>query len=236
MEQLCGSIDGVEIVFVYQDFSSIPSFYHIPSDRVKPFGTVHAVLCAETVIDEPFSVINADDFYGADAFRVMHERLQVLPKGESAMVAYRLANTVSRNGAVTRGVCGVENGFLRKVTETYRITVDDAGRIVDGESGALDGDLPVSMNFWGFTPEIFLPMRQAFEQFLKRIPTGDNKAEYALPTMVDELISQQEMRVTALKTEASWFGVTYREDRDGVSAELARLHRDGAYPSPLFTE
>ena len=235
MERLCGSICGAEIVFVYQDFSSIPSFYSIPKERVKPFGTVHAVLCAADAIHEPFAVINADDFYGADAFRVMHERLQTLDTDEAAMVSYRLANTVSRNGAVTRGVCRVEEGYLKKVTETYQITVEDSGRIVDRDSGTLEGDLPVSMNLWGFTPSIFGKMREAFEIFLRGIPDGDVKAEYALPTLVDGMIGGEMLRVRVLSTDAVWFGVTYREDRDGVVAELARLSENGTYPSPLFS-
>jgi UTP-glucose-1-phosphate uridylyltransferase len=235
MERICGSIGDVQIVFAYQDYSSIPSFYRIPEERIKPFGTVHAVLCAADVIREPFAVINADDFYGADAFRAMQECLQTLEADEAAMVSYRLANTVSRNGAVTRGVCHVEEGYLKKVTETYQITVDASARIVDRDSGVLEGDLPVSMNLWGFTPAIFSPMREEFERFLRGIPEGDLKAEYALPTLVDGMIGQRGLRVRVLSTHAVWFGVTYREDRDGVAAELARLCENGTYPSPLFS-
>ena len=166
VERFCKDIRGVEIAFVYQDFSSIPAFYPIPEERVKPFGTVHAVLCAADAIHEPFAVLNADDFYGADAFRVMHDALVELREGEGAMVAYRLKNTVSRNGAVTRGVCSMEQGRLTKVTETYRITVDADGTIKDADSGLLDGDCPVSMNMWGFTPQIFDGMSKHFESFL----------------------------------------------------------------------
>jgi len=234
MEKLCRSITGIEIAFVYQDFSSIPDFYRIPEDRVKPFGTVHAVLCAKDVIHEPFAVINADDFYGADAFRVIHDALVTLPEGEGAMVSYHLKNTVSRNGAVTRGVCFVEEGYLRKVTETYKITTDETGRIFDADSGDLEGELPVSMNLWGFLPEIFLPMSERFDAFLRGIEEGNVKAEYALPTMVDGMIGSKDLKVRALSTDAVWFGVTYREDRESVMAELARLHGEGKYPSPLF--
>ena len=122
VESFCRDIKGVEISFVYQDFTSIPSFYTIPAERVKPFGTVHAVLCAKEAVKEPFAVINADDFYGADAFSVMYDELMRLKAGEATMVAYYLKNTVSRNGAVTRGVCGVKNGKLAEVVETYKIT------------------------------------------------------------------------------------------------------------------
>lgn len=234
IERFCKDISGVEIRFVYQDFSSIPSFYEIPVERQKPFGTVHAVLCAADAIDEPFAVINADDFYGADAFRVIHEKLTALASGEATMVAYYLKNTVSRNGAVTRGVCHVEQGNLRGVTETYSITVNDSGRIVDADCGELDENALVSMNLWGFLPEIFGAMKESFDAFLRSIETGNLKAEYALPTMVDRMIAQQTLSVGVLSTDAVWFGVTYQEDRAGVAEELRKLHEKGDYPEALF--
>ena len=234
IEGFCKEIKGIEIAFVYQDYSSIPSFYAIPADRIKPFGTVHAVLCAADVIREPFAVLNADDFYGADAFRVIHDKLIDLKAGEATMVGYYLKNTVSRNGAVTRGVCGIEDGKLTKVTETYSITIAEDGQILDADCGALDPECLVSMNLWGFTPEIFAPMKAYFEAFLRRIPEGEIKAEYALPTMVDGMIGAGELAVSVLSTDAVWFGVTYREDRPQVTAALADMHRDGAYPERLF--
>lgn len=234
IERFCQDITGAEIDFVYQDFSSIPSFYTIPEERVKPFGTVHAVLCAADAIGEPFAVLNADDFYGADAFRVMHEKLVSLENGEATMVAYYLKNTVSRNGAVTRGICHVEDGDLRGVTETYHITVDENGRIADADSGELDADALVSMNMWGFSPDIFDPMKQSFDAFLRGIEEGNVKAEYALPTMVDQMIRSQALTVSVLSTDAVWFGVTYREDRESVAEELRLLHEKKEYPERLF--
>ncbi len=234
IEKLCQSISDVEIDYVYQDFTSIPPIYSVPAEREKPFGTVHAVLCAAEAIREPFAVINADDFYGADAFRVMRESLCALSDGEAAMVSYRLKNTVSRNGAVTRGICHVVDGQLQHVTETYRITVDEEGKVRDDQMGALDGELPVSMNMWGFLPDIFDSMQASFENFLMKIEEGNWKAEYALPTMVDDQIREGVLRVRVLHTEAVWFGVTYREDRESVMEELARLHGEGIYPTPLF--
>lgn len=234
IESFCKDISGVEIAFVYQDFSSIPSFYAIPADRVKPFGTVHAVLCAADAIGEPFAVLNADDFYGADAFRVMHDKLIELQSGEATMVAYYLKNTVSRNGAVTRGICQVEDGALRGVTETYRITVEPSGNIVDADSGCLEKDSLVSMNLWGFLPEIFSPMKASFEAFLRSIEQGNIKAEYALPTMVDRMIAEKELTVSVLSTDAVWFGVTYQEDRASVAEELRALHEKQEYPEKLF--
>jgi dTDP-glucose pyrophosphorylase len=233
VEHFCKDIKNAEICFVYQDFSSIPDFYEIPADRIKPFGTVHAVLCAADAIEEPFAVINADDFYGADAFRVMHEKLVNMNDGEASMVAYYLKNTVSRNGGVTRGVCEVVDGKLAGVTETYSITVDDMGNISDADSGALDGNCLVSMNMWGFMPDIFAIMNASFCEFLRGIEQGNIKAEYALPTMVDTMISSGNLVVDVLSTDAVWFGVTYREDREGVAAALKKMHDEGKYPEKL---
>ena len=234
IERFCKDIKGVEIAFVYQDFSSIPDFYKIPDERVKPFGTVHAVLCAKEVIKEPFAVLNADDFYGKEAFEVMNRKLLELNAGEAAMVAYYLENTVSRNGAVTRGICHVDNGLLRGVTETYKITVDESGRIADADSGVLDGNSLVSMNMWGFMPDIFENMEKDFNAFLKAIPEGEIKAEYALPTMIDKMISGDTLSVHVLSTDAVWFGVTYIEDKPTVAAALSEKHENGEYPERLF--
>lgn len=233
IEKLCENFSGVEREYVYQDFSSIPSFYKIPAERVKPFGTVHAALCAAEAIREPFAVINADDFYGADAFAKIHERLLALRDGEASMVAYKLKNTVSRNGAVTRGICDVQNGRLAGVRETYKITVDENGGIADGDCGALDGEVPVSMNLWGFGAGIFTDMKEYFFAFLRAVPDGEIKAEYALPTLVDRMIKDGRMKVDVLTTDAVWFGVTYREDRASVAAELAKMHAEGTYPEIL---
>lgn len=233
IERFCKDIKGVEIAFVYQDFSSIPSFYKIPAERVKPFGTVHAVLCARDAIKEPFAVINADDFYGRDAFVVMHEKLQTLKEKEATMVAYYLKNTVSKNGAVTRGVCELSDGKLTSVTETYKITVAANGDIVDADNGKLDPSALVSMNMWGFMPDIFGDMQTYFENFLKAIPDGEIKAEYALPTMVDSMLGK-DLEVYVLSTTATWFGVTYIEDKPEVAAELVKKHESGEYPEVLF--
>ena len=234
IESLCKDINDIEISFVYQDYSSIPCFYSIPDGRVKPFGTVHAVLCAKDVIREPFAVINADDFYGRDAFAVMRERLLSLKDGEAAMVAYRLKNTVSQNGAVTRGICKTDKELLCAVTETYKITVDESGAILDADRGALDGESLVSMNMWGFTPDIFESMEKEFFGFLRAVQENDIKAEYALPTMIDSLIKRNLLDVFVLSTNAVWFGVTYAEDKPAVAAELVKKHKDGEYPEKLF--
>jgi len=234
IEGFCKDIKDIEISFVYQDFSSIPSFYAIPSDRTKPFGTVHAVLCAKDVINEPFAVINADDFYGKDAFKVIHDRLITLSEGDATMVGYYLENTVSRNGAVTRGICEVIDGKLNSVKETYKITIDDNDKIFDADCGELDGRSLVSMNMWGFYPDIFGKMETEFEKFLRAVPEGEIKAEYALPTMVDTMITDGNLRVFVLSTTAVWFGVTYIEDKPTVALELRKKHDSGEYPEKLF--
>ena len=234
MERICKDISGIEIAFAYQDFDSIPSFYKIPEDRTKPFGTVHAVLCAKNVIAEPFAVINADDFYGRDAFEVMNKKLRELKTNEATMVSYRLKNTVSRNGSVTRGICEICGGKLVGVRETYKIEVDKNGVISDADSGTLDGDALVSMNMWGFGADIFGLMEESFYEFLRAIPDGEIKAEYALPTMVDKIINAGKISVSVLSTDAVWFGVTYKEDRPSVVSELLAMHENGSYPSKLF--
>ena len=234
IEDFCRDLGGVEVALVYQEFDSIPAFYNIPEERVKPFGTVHAVLCAADVIHEPFAVINADDFYGADAFRVMHEKLLTLQKGQATMVAYRLKNTVSRNGAVTRGICAVRDGELVGVTETYGITVDGAGVICDTDRGILDPEALVSMNMWGFTADIFSYMKEDFDRFLRTIAPDNIKAEYTLPEMIDKMLREERLTVSVLTTDAVWFGVTYREDRATVASALQSMHDEKIYPEKLF--
>lgn len=234
VEGFCRDIRDVEIKYVYQDFSSLPDFYTIPEGRIKPYGTVHAVLCAMDAISEPFAVINADDFYGRDAFKVMHTALSQLKCGRALAVSYRLKNTVSPNGAVTRGICTSDNGCLCSVRETYKITVDENGNIYDADSGILDGESLVSMNLWGFTPHIFEKLQTSFEEFLRLPHPEPLKAEYALPTVIDSLITKGELQVGLLSTDARWFGMTYVEDRRSVSEALAAKHKSGEYPEKLF--
>lgn len=247
MENLCGrrvaqmkAKDGsnVEVAYAFQDFSSIPDWYKIPADRVKPFGTAHAVLCARDVISEPFAVINADDYYGADAFPTVYEELCKLPEtGAATMVGYRVDKTVSENGTVTRGVCHTENGKLTKVVETFKIKLYPNGDIRDIENGEdsplIPPDTPVSMNFWGFTPWIFTKLDEFFTDFLKNLAPDNIKGEALLPTLVGELVDKGELSVSVLHSNAQWFGVTYKEDKPAVQAELKKLHDAGVYPASL---
>ena len=247
MEDLCGrrvslmkAADGsdVEIAYAFQDFSSIPSWYTIPAERVKPFGTAHAVLCARSVVNEPFAVINADDYYGADAFPTIYQELcRLKEQGEATMVGYRVDKTVSKNGTVTRGVCQTEDGKLAQIVETFKIKLYPNGDIRDIENGEdsplIPPDTPVSMNFWGFTPWIFEKLDEFFTAFLKNLAPDNIKGEALLPTLVGELIDQGELSVSVLHSDARWFGVTYKEDKPAVQEELRKLHEAGIYPKSL---
>ncbi len=247
IKRICGdkleksvSADGepVEVRYVFQDFSCVPSFYSIPEQRTKPFGTAHAVLCARDVISEPFVVINADDYYGADAFSEAYRELgRLKDTGEATMVGYMLKNTVSRFGTVTRGICREAGGKLEKVTETFDITLFDDGSIRDmasgGEGVLLDPDSVVSMNFWGFTPWIFGKLEEYFDSFLRSLPEGELKKECLLPSLVDELIGKGQLSVSVLHTDAVWFGMTYKEDRENVASEILKFHEKGVYPKSL---
>lgn len=231
MRELCGDRleKRIEVCYAFQDFTSVPDVYRVPEERVKPFGTVHAALCARPYIKEPFAVINADDYYGVESFAQMYAFLTG-DEGCAAMMGYCLGNTVSRNGSVTRGICRVENGMLAGVREVKKIGVAEDGSIVDlSDGGRLDEDAPVSMNFWGFRESVFADMDAAFRAFLTGIEEGDLTAEYLLPVLVDELIRGGRLSVRVLPTKAIWFGVTYREDRPAVAAALKALHDAGIY-------
>ena len=227
----------LEVCYAFQDFESLPAFYTLPAGRTKPFGTTHAVLCARDYVNEPFCVINADDYYGVDAYRAMYEELQRLPRqGRATMVGYLLKNTVSANGTVSRGVCRVENGWLRGIHETLKIQLFPDGSIADvaeGQHRELAPDTVVSMNFWGFMPSIFQELEAYFDHFL-RCEAGDNiKAECLLPGMVGDLLEQGRLEVSVLHSADRWFGMTYHEDRQAVAAELQKLHAGGVYPPTL---
>ena len=245
MKELLAGICGdriakkVKVDYAFQDFSSVPSFYQIPAERVKPFGTVHAVLVAKDVIHQPFCVLNADDYYGVSAFKAAYDKLQTLkPEGEACMVGYMLKNTVSKNGTVSRGVCKSDaNGYLTEVVETLKIKLCENGEIRDideGEPGKLlDAEAPASMNFWGFTPWFFTKLEAYFNDFLKGLAPDAIKAEALLPRMVDDLMKAGELKVSVLTTDAQWFGVTYKEDKPNVQASLKALHDTGVYPASL---
>ena len=244
MERLCGGYlrnktakDGspIEVAYAFQDFSSVPDFYTIPEGRTKPFGTVHALLCAADVVDGPCCVINADDYYGIDAYKTIYEELVRLPEqGKATMVGYLLKNTASLHGTVSRGVCTVKGGKLQSVREALKVQLYPDGSLRDlAEDRELSPDTIVSMNFWGFAPSIFPALKEYFEGFLRN-EAGDNiKAECLLPVMVDNQMQAGKLEVSVLHSTDKWFGMTYQEDREPVAAELRRLHEEGAYPESL---
>ena len=244
VRRLCGdalarrtAADGspVEVAYAFQDFSSVPDFYRIPAERTKPFGTVHALLCAADVVHEPCCVINADDYYGVDAFRTIYRELtQLPPEGKATMVGYLLKNTASLHGTVSRGVCAVENGKLRSIREALKVQLYPDGSLKDlAEDRSLEPDTVVSMNFWGFAPTIFPALKDYFENFLRH-EAGDNiKAECLLPLMVGEQLEKGALEVSVLHSADKWFGMTYQEDRAVVAEELRKLHDQGVYPASL---
>ena len=228
---------GVEVHYAFQEFDNLPGGFIPPQGRVKPYGTVHAVLAAKDVINEPFAVLNADDYYGQDAFATMADSLKRMQgkKNAASMVAYRLKNTVSENGTVTRGVCETDaDGNLTKVTETYNIKPFPDGTIrdvhQDEEGTLLDPDAPVSMNFWGLTPWYFQAAERDLNDFLQSEQGDPLKKECVLPVEIDKLMRTDGLTVEVLYTNAVWFGVTYLEDKDYVAAELCKLHEQGVYP------
>ena len=239
-EKVLSKYEGVvptEVVF--QAIDKLPEGYTVPADRTKPWGTNHAVLMGKDAIKEPFAVINADDFYGRDAFEVIAKDL-MRPrdrKGDYSMVGFRVGNTMTENGSVARGVCETKDGLLTSVVERTAISYDPEHRIVftdeNGKEQTLAPTTPVSMNLWGFTPDFFDYSEREFRKFLDR-DINTPKAEFFIPLCIDTLINGGEATVRVLDTDSRWFGVTYSADRPAVVEKFAQLHRDGEYPTPLF--
>lgn len=210
----------IEVEYVYQDTSILPE------GRKKPFGTGHAVLCCMGRVNEPFAVINADDYYGADAFKQIYEHLKNAKGTDFAMVAFDLKNTLTDNGTVSRGICELDGEYLKSVTE--RTKIKDMRYTEDGESWmALPDDALASMNFWGFTPDFFPELKADFELFLK---TADlQKDEFYLPFAADKLLKSGKATVKVLRSHDRWYGMTYREDIDSVRAALTAKIAVGEY-------
>ena len=230
---------GVKLCYALQHMEGEWNGVPLPPARTKPLGTLHALLSAREFIDRPFAVINADDYYGGEAFAAVAAALPRLRgAGEAAMVAYRLRNTVSPFGTVTRGVCAVEDGYLKTITETYNIKLFPDGTIRDtsaGEDGPLlSPEAPVSMNLWGFHPDILPRMDESLTRFLRALDPADNKRECLLPVTVDTYLAAGALRCRVLHTDGRWFGLTYPEDKPGVVAALRELREDGVYPPVLW--
>ena len=239
-EKILSKYEGhIPVEVVFQSTDKLPEGYTCPADRTKPWGTNHAVLMGREVINEPFAVINADDFYGRNSFEVIAQELSRTRdrKGDYCMVGFRVGNTMTENGSVARGVCQTKDGLLTSVVERTAISYDENGNIVftdeNGELQTLDPATPVSMNLWGFTPDYFDYSDREFRNFLDR-DINTPKAEYFIPLAIDTLINSGEATVKVLDTDSRWFGVTYAADRPGVVEKFAELHSNGTYPEKLF--
>lgn len=238
-EKILSKYEGhIAVETVFQAIDNLPAGFICPADRTKPWGTNHAVMMAADVIKEPFAVINADDFYGRDAFEVVARELSEIRPGKYSLVGFRVGNTMSPNGSVARGICATDaSGMLTDVAERKDVRYDESGNIVctgdAGELQVLEPATPVSMNLWGLMPDYFDLAKREFDKFLK-INIDAPKAEMTIPDCVDGLIKSGEASVKVLDTTSRWFGVTYAGDRPGVVEKFAELHRQGVYPEKMF--
>ena len=225
--------------YVYQELDCLPAGFAVPAGRKKPWGTAHAVACCRDVIDGPFAVINSDDFYGRGAYEAMFRFLSENQAPDHyAMLGYHLRNTVTEFGSVARGICHVENGLLRDITERTKIFKrgDDAAYTEDGETFfPLSGSDLVSMNFWGFTPQVLEEIWDKFPRFLEEnLPVNPEKCEFYLPTVVNNQLQEGRAQVYVLPCTETWYGVTYKEDLPVVRQAVARLKESGKYPEKLW--
>lgn len=231
----------VEVEYAYQELNDIPERFQKKTEgRKKPWGTGQAILCCKDVVDEPFLVINADDYYGKEAYREAYAYLTGRKDDnayEACMVGFVLKNTLSDNGGVTRGVCKVdEHRMLSEIVETSDIVKTAEGAAVQTEDGAvpIDVESEVSMNMWGLSPKFFEVLDKGFDEFLEKLDPENLKGEYLLPTIIGDLLNEGKMKVEVRKSHDEWFGVTYKEDKPDVVAAIQKLIKDGVYPEKLF--
>ncbi|UTY38162.1 sugar phosphate nucleotidyltransferase [Allocoprobacillus halotolerans] len=225
----------IQVEYAFQEVGNIPEQYKEKfKGRTKPWGTGQAILSCKGLVNEPFLVINADDYYGREAYEEAYRYLtQEHPKTPMpvCMVGFILKNTLSDNGGVTRGVCQIQDNQLIDIVETHNIEKIDGKAVVDGKE--IDLDSAVSMNMWGLYPEFIDVLEQGFQTFLEETPSDNLKAEYLLPTIIGDLLHSQQAVVTALKSNDEWFGVTYKEDKDFVKENIQALVKKGMYPEVL---
>ena len=228
----------IKVEYAFQDLYNVPEWFTVPEGRVKPWGTAHAVLAAKDIIDDNFAVINADDFYGRDCFEKAAAHLKSAKNGECCMVGYVLRNTLTKNGTVSRGECiADENGMLKSIVERTKIRekgneaeyLDDDGNWVD-----IAGDSIISMNCWGLTPDIFAPMQAKFEEFLRKDHADPLKCEHYLPGVLNDIMNDGDCTIKLYSTNASWYGVTYAEDKEYVKSSIASLMNGVDYPAKLW--
>lgn len=224
--------DRINLEFAIQDLNNLPEGFSCPESREKPWGTGQAILSASKIIDEPFAVINGDDFYGKESFSLISEFYTEEKNTSFSMVAFQLQNTLSNFGGVSRGICTVNNRYVENISETHDIVINN-NSISSSSNKMLDGLEPVSMNMWGFTPKLFSYLERGFSQFLK-LHSNEEKSEYLIPSEINNLIESNEEKVRMLKSASSWFGVTYKEDKPFVETQIQDLISSGIYPSKLF--
>ena len=230
--QITNKYEGsIQVEFAFQELNNLPDGFECPPDRQKPWGTGHAILSAADLIQEPFVVINGDDFYGLESYKIVSDYYK--NGGDMfTMVAYELGNTLSEFGGVTRGLCTLENDLLSTVIETSNLERSESG-VSSDRNIDLDGSEPVSMNIWGFTPDLFPYLRSMFNDFLK-LEGKELKSEFFIPSVVNNLIQSNIKAVKVLKTGSSWFGVTYKEDKPHVVNKIKSLVDNNEYPLKLF--
>lgn len=238
IEGICNELN-IEFAYAYQELDDLPKGIEKPAKRSKPWGTGQAVLVCKDIIKEPFVVINADDYYGKEAFVKIHEFLveNYTPEKskELCMAGFILGNTLSDNGTVTRGICAVdENDYLTDVVETYEIKKTSDG--AESQGNRIDVNAHVSMNMWGLTPEFVETLEKGFKEFFEKPDVDVLKGEYLLPIYIDELLQKGEVTVKVLETQDKWFGVTYKEDKDSVVESFKKLIEEGVYKEKLFDD
>ena len=240
-EKIGKKIEGkIQVEYVFQKLENLPVGYKVPEGRVKPWGTAHAILCAKDVINEPFVVINADDFYGNDAYHVISkfmEKESNSSKKEYAIVGYDVINTLTENGSVKRGICKIENGYLTSIDEAsieMKDNIIEATSLVDEKVYTVEKDTKVSMNMMCFTPDIFEYLEKNFIDFLEESKENPLKSEYLIPTVIAKGIDEGYCNVSVINTTAKWTGVTYREDKESVVNYISKLVKNGEYPNKLW--
>ena len=227
IEKIC------KVDYAFQELDKLPEGFSKPADRTKPWGTGQAVLSCKGIVNEPFAIINADDYYGKEAFVKVHDLLVNAEPKKYCGAGFILKNTLSENGGVTRGICHIdENMTLLDITETHDIVKTATGAAVDSKE--IDADAYVSMNMWGVTPEYIDLLEEGFVKFLSEVKEGDIKAEFLVPVYMDELIKKGEVSVTMLETNDKWFGVTYKEDKQSVIDSFKELYAKGVYSQNLY--
>lgn len=230
--------NGMEVEFAYQDMNNIPAGFTVPEGREKPWGTTHALLACKGVVNEPFAIINADDFYGRDAYKVVYDYLTTkITDSNYAMVGFKCLNTLTANGTVTRGLCEEKDGKLSHIVEIQKIALQDNHAVYEEEGTwkPISDDALVSMNFWGFTPKVFEDVEPVFQDFLKNnLEKNPMKCEHVIPTAIGQLVNEGKITVEMLSSKDKWFGVTYKEDRPDVVNKIAEKKASGEYPDVLW--